>query len=166
MKTTVTTKTYLLTLTLVTFAQAFALLMFSSIVLFLSNDGRLSGEAGLQTLFLKIVPALAIVSLLAGYFIFKKMIIFPPSKSFKEKLTRYQQAILVRSAFLELTGFSGAVAAFLTGELYFLSAPLLAILLFYFLRPTVFSMVDDLGLSSGEKALLEDPGSVLYESDK
>jgi hypothetical protein len=165
MKTTVTAKTYLRILTLVTFAQVFILIIFSGVILFLYNGGQVSDVGNLTGLFQTIIPGIVILSLLGGYFIFKKIVDkTDPSSSLKEKLVKYQQAILIRSAFLELIGFSGGVASFMTGKIYFLGATLLSIVLFYMLRPTVFSITEDLKLSSTEKKLLENPGSVLYEN--
>jgi hypothetical protein len=166
MKAVVTPKTYFRTLTLLTSAQAFTLFIFSIIILFLYANDQLTGDKNQVDLFITLVPIIIVISLTTGYFIFKKLTeSISDSVPLKVKLIKYQQAVIVRCAFMELTGLSGAVAALITGELYFLMAPLFAILLFYFTRPSTYTITADLKLSSPEKSLLENPESNLDKVD-
>jgi hypothetical protein len=166
MKKPVSSKNYLLTLNLISFAQMLTLVVFSGVVLFLKNTDQITLDEGLAHLFLYIVPLFVIASLAAAYFIFDMMLGKVNSAlPLKQKLIRYQVAYIIRTAVLEVSGLLGAVAALITGEIYFLSAPLLIILIFFLLRPSAHHIAADLKLSIAERDLLQDPQAFVSETE-
>lgn len=166
MKKPVSAKSYLFTLNIFAYAQAFTLVAFSGVVLFFKNTDLISGDAELAHLFIYIVPLFVIASLIAAYFIFDMMLgKVDPSLPLKDKLPKYQSAFITRAAILEASGLLGAVAALVTGEIYFLSAPLLIVLIFILLRPSVHHITEDLKLSVDERDLLRNPDATVSETE-
>lgn len=166
MKQTVTSKSYRLTLNIIYLAQALVIVFFSLVVLFLNASGELPPANDLSETFQILIPLVTIVFLSSAYFVFRTLLSkIDQSWELRKKLPKYQVAVMVRSALLELPGLLGAVAAMITGTMYFLSASLLVVIVFIMLRPTLYNIVEDLRLSAAEKALLEDPNSVVSEVD-
>jgi hypothetical protein len=164
MKRTVTSKSYRFTMTAIYIAQALVLLFFSIVVLFLKVSGALTPATGLTEIFYYLVPIATVAFLSTAHFIFKTLIEkIPPSLPVRQKLPKFQTAVIVRSAVLEIPGLLGAVAAMLTGELYFLAAPLFIVIVMIVLRPTLLAITQELNLSVEEKALLENPEAVVSE---
>jgi hypothetical protein len=162
MKTQRTSKNYLQTLSIITYAQIANLIMFSVLVYFLKQNGVVSDDHGLAHIFLYIVPAFVVASMSAGYFAFGAMINkIGSTLALNEKLKQYQTAFIVRMALLEVSGLLGAVAAVLSGELYFLAAPLMITIVIFLLRPAVFTIVEELRLSSAEREALQNPDTVI-----
>ena len=162
MKENATVKSYLLNLTVITIAQVLTLVTFSGFMIFLSTDGQQIGRNDLRSILQTVVPVIVIACLTSSYFIFKTLTEkIKNSLSLKEKLLKYQQAFIIRSAFFELAGLSGGVGAFVTGDLYFLAAIVLVIALFLLLRASPSSIGVDLNLSANEKAQLENPDTLL-----
>src|SRR5687767_14787998 len=108
MKREITSKTYRFTLNLILTAQAFALLAFSMVVLFLNATNGLSPIKEMTQTFQYIVPVSVIIFLSSAYFIFKIFLSkINRSEPLKVKLPKYQNALIVRSALLELPGLLG-----------------------------------------------------------
>lgn len=166
MKKPVSSKNYLLTLNIISFAQMLTLVVFSGVVLFLKNTDQITADKGLGHLFLYIVPLFVIASLTAAYFIFDTMLgKIASDMPLKQKLTSYQVAYITRTAILEVSGLLGAAAALITGEIYFLSAPLLITLIFFLLRPSVHHIAEDLKLTVPERDLLRNPEAIVSETE-
>jgi hypothetical protein len=105
-----------------------------------------------------ILIAVTPLSLGIGYFIFKKYLASISSlTSLKEKLFRYQLAVIIRYSCLEAPAMLGVVAAFITGEQSFLLFTAIIIVMFLMLLPGTGAIVQDLGLSQHEKVILENP---------
>src|SRR4051812_7121120 len=121
MKKGISSRNYRLTLNIIFTAQMCALLIFSGILLWLNSNGQISPVENIGDFFHYIVPLVTIASFAAVYIVFKMMVRkINTSVELKEKLPKYQVAVIVRSALLELPGLLAAVAALLTGEMYFL----------------------------------------------
>jgi hypothetical protein len=164
MKKPVTSKSYFFSLTLISFAQPFVLTLFAGVVFFLISSGQFSPDEGLKSIFQYLVPIGFIVTLTMGHFVFKSLIgNVNPSSNLKEKMRKYMTAFLVRAALIEVGGFLGAIAAFLTGDLYYLVAALLAIVILVILRPGHHTIAEDLNLPSEEKKLLQNPEAIVSE---
>jgi len=98
----------------------------------------------------------------AGYYLFKQwMQAINPSLSLREKLMKYQTALLIRSGCFEMPGLFAAVAALMTGDNSFLLFTAIVITLFFILRPTIYTICIDLALSRKDRILLENPSSPL-----
>lgn len=97
------------------------------------------------------------LSLFIGYFLFKKQLTTPVSASLIQKLKKYNQAILIRSACFEFPGLVAGVAAILSKDNSFLLFTALIIVLYMLYRPTINSIAIDLNLSQPERSQLESP---------
>lgn len=164
MKKPVTSKSYFLTLTIVYGAQVLVMVAFSGVIFFLHSTDQLSQNNDLKDVLQYVVPVVVITSLSGGHIIFKMIISkINPAIPLKEKLPKYLSAVLVRSAIIEVSGLLGAVAAMITGEIYFLAATLLIVAVFILLRPTAHTLAEDLSLSAEDRNLLQDPEAIVSE---
>jgi hypothetical protein len=110
----------------------------------------------LQYVLFGLVP----LGIATGYFVFKQQLSsIEPTLTLKRKLIRYQIAILIRSAFLEVPGLFATVAAMITGVNTFLLFTVMIVVIFILLRPTPSSIANDLGLSQSDKNILENPAA-------
>jgi len=156
----VTSKTVLTALTMIYFSLVMVVTAFGLVVLFLNYSGGISGNKDVEfaQLFRYVLFAVLPLGLMTGYFVFKRTIAtISSTASLKEKLMKYQQALLFRSACFELPGLLGSVAALLTGDNSFLLFTALVVIMFFLVRPTVYSITTDLTLSSQERDNLENP---------
>ena len=157
-----TSKSTLSALNLIYLSLISMMAMFGAVVFFLNMTEEISTNHELSTSLRYVLIGLLPIGLGAGYFIFKQwMNTVNPSLSLREKLMKYQTAVLLRSACFEMPGLMGAVAAMITGDNSFLLFTAIVIVLFLLLRPTVFTITSDLNLTQGERAILENPASPL-----
>jgi len=159
-----TSKSTLTAMNIIYFSLVAIMTFFGLIVLFLNYTGGI--ETGVDqdfALMLRyILFALLPGGIAAGYFIFKQTLAAVNTNlTLREKLMKYQTALLIRSACLELPGMFGAVAALITSDNSFLLFTAIIIVLFLLYRPTVYSITNDLNLSQGERTILENPQSLL-----
>jgi uncharacterized membrane protein len=156
----ISSKTLLTTMNMIYFSLVFIMAFFAAYVFYLNYTESLivdSDEDYIQLL-RYVLFGLTPIGVAAGYFTFKQQLSsLEPASKLRDKLGKYQTAILIRSAGLELPGLFGAIAAMLTGENTFLLFTLVVIVIFILLRPTPYTMTNDLGLSQSEKSILENP---------
>ncbi len=155
-----TSKSILSALNLIYFSLIMMMTLFGVIVFFLNTSGAVSSDPELtqmlQYLLFGILPA----GLGAGYFIFKQwMTSISPALSLRDKLMKYQTAVLIRSACFEMPGLVGAVAALITGANSFLLFTAIVLVLFLLVRPSVYTITSDLNLTQVERTILENPSS-------
>ena len=156
----VTSKTLLTTLSMIYFALVFVMTFFGVVVLYLNYSGtnEIVPNDDFTQMLQYVLFVLTPVGIGTGYFIFKQQLSSIESGlTLRQKLNKYQTAILIRSACLELPGLFGAVAAMITGVNTFLLFTLAIIIIFIIVRPTPFTITNDLGLSPTEKFILENP---------
>jgi hypothetical protein len=137
---------------------------FGLIVLYLNYTGSLVTEADpdLALLLRYVLFALLPIGIGMGYFIFKQTLApINASMTLKEKLFKYQTALLIRSACFELPGLMGSVAALITGDNSFLLFTAIVVVLFLLVRPTLYTLTSDLNLSASERSILENPSAPL-----
>ncbi len=159
-----TSKSTLTAMNMIYFSLVSIMTFFGLIVLLLNYTGGISTgmDKDFALMLRYILFALLPGGMAAGYFIFKQSLAsVNQNLSLKEKLMKYQTALLIRSACLELPGLFGAVAALITGGNSFLLFTAIIIVLFFLFRPTVYSITNDLSLSQGERTALENPQSPL-----
>jgi hypothetical protein len=164
MAATPTSKSVLTGLNIVYFALVFIMTTFGVVVLYLNYTGGVVAEEDAEfALTLRyVLIALLPASLGAGYFLFKKLTsTIDSSLSLKEKIFKYQTAVLIRSACFEFAGMLGCVFAFITADSSFLLFTGIIIAMFFLFRPTVYSITTDLNLSQSERLILEKPESPL-----
>lgn len=159
-----TTKSLLTGLNIIYFSLVFIMTAFGLIVLYLNYSGGIEAEvdAEFATMLRYLLIALLPTSLGAGYFIFKKITSsIATSLPLKDKLFKYQNALLIRSACFEFAGMLGCVFALITADNSFLLFTGIIIAMFFLFRPTVYSITTDLTLSQTDRLVLENPQSPL-----
>jgi len=159
-----TSKSTLTAMNMIYFSLVSIMTFFGLIVLLLNYSGGINTgmDKDFALMLRYILFALLPGGMAAGYFIFKQSLAsVNQNLSLKEKLMKYQTALLIRSACLELPGLLGAVAALITGDNSFLLFTAIIIVLFFLFRPTVYGITKDLNLSQGERTALENPQSPL-----
>jgi hypothetical protein len=157
----VTAKNYFATLNLIYFAIMTVMIVFSAVAAFVGSP---TADPQLAETLKFIVPVAVVVFLTASYFVHKVSLQrIKKAKEFKSKLAQYQSAVLIRAAPIEGAGLLGAVATLVTGEMFFLAATAVSVILFILQRPTIFSVVEDLSLTPAEKARLENPNEIIAE---
>lgn len=159
----VTTKSFLLNVTIIYSALTMMILIFTGVCYLLVTNQAVNPDASLSDLLSIIVPIVLIIGFVSGYFIYKIFLRrVSATEILRTKLMTYQQALLIRSACLEFPAMFAGVAALLSGELIFLYYPCAILFVFFALRPTAAVIVNDLSITR-EKALFDNPDAVLYE---
>jgi hypothetical protein len=163
MTTALTTKRILTALNLIYLSLISVMASFGLIVLYLNYSGSLTAQADppLALLLRYVLFALLPLGIGAGYFSFKQTLAINSTMSLKEKLFKYQNALLIRSACFELPGLMGSVAALITGDNSFLLFTAIVVVLFLLVRPTMYTITSDLNLSASERKTLENPDAIL-----
>jgi len=157
-----TSKSVLTGLNMIYFSLITMMGLFALVVLYITASGDITPDPDMTLLLRYVLFALLPIGLGAGYFIFKQwMQAIKPTLSLREKLMKYQTAVLIRSGCFEMPGLFGAVAAMITGDISFLLFTAIVIVLFLLLRPTIYTITTDMGLSQKERNLLENPSSPL-----
>jgi hypothetical protein len=157
-----TSKSTLSALNVIYFSLIMMMTLFGAFVFFTNVSGGAASNPELTLLLRYVLFGVLPIGLGTGYFIFKQfMQAIPSSYSLREKLMKYQNAVLIRSACFEMPGLVGAVASLITGDNSFLLFTAIVIVLFLLLRPSVYTITSDLNLTQGERATLENPSSPL-----
>lgn len=164
MNTAPTTKSVLTALNLIYFSLVLVMASLGLIVLYLNYTGNPLAETdpGFALLLRYVLFALLPIGMGMGYFIFKQTLKpINASMTLKEKLFKYQTALLIRSACFELPGLMGSVVALITGDNTFLLFTAIVVVLFLLARPTLYTLTSDLNLSASERSILENPSAPL-----
>lgn len=165
MKRTLTSSQYFQTVLLTYYLQAFSLLLFSGVVMYIISRSGGTNPVMDDKRWSIMVPFVLILGIASAYFIFRLMVKkISPSDRLQAKCPKYASALIVRSALLELPGLFAAIVAYLTLQPYFLGGSVMMFLIFLILRPGRHSMASDLNLSPRERELLEKPDAVISET--
>ena len=157
-----TSKSVLTGLNMIYFSLITMMGLFALVVLYITASGDITPDPDMTLLLRYVLFALLPIGLGAGYFIFKQwMLAIKTTLSLREKLMKYQTAVLIRSGCFEMPGLFGAVAAMITGDISFLLFTAIVIVLFLMLRPTIYTITTDMSLSQKERNILENPSSPL-----
>jgi hypothetical protein len=157
-----TSKSVLTGLNMIYFSLISMMGLFALVVLYITTSGDITSDPEMTLLLRYVLFALLPIGLGVGYFVFKQLMqAIKPTLSLREKLMKYQTAVLIRSGCFEMPGLFGAVAALITGDLSFLLFTAIVIVLFWLLRPTIYTITTDMGLSQRERNILENPSSLL-----
>lgn len=154
-----TPQSILRTMNLIYFAMVGMLTAFALVVFFLNTTGMIRQEGSDYTLELRyLLFAITPLGLFTGYFLFKRLLLtITTTAILNQKLLKYQQAILIRSACFEFPGLVAGVAAFLSKDNSFLLFTALVAVLFLLFRPSVATITIDLNLTQNERSQLESP---------
>lgn len=156
-----TSRQYLFQLQLIYGAQAMAVLVFGVVAAFIGPSAQPEAVYS-PTIMIYVLGGAVVVALSASHFVFNLMVgKIDRNLALKPKLQKYQSAVLIRSAILEFPGLFASVICILSGSLLPLIPVALILIVFYFLRPSVAGIVQDLGLPVGEKLILENPAGII-----
>lgn len=145
----------LVTLSILSSAPIMVLIVFSGVVAYLHHAGGFPRHEEQTSLFMWIVPATLALSFVLSGILFKEAIRkIRPETPLKEKFNKYQNAVILRMALTEIPGLLGCVAALITGDFYFLIAPLAVVVILYLSRPSVFRITADLALNREEQRMM------------
>jgi hypothetical protein len=157
----VTSKSYFTALNIIYFAIMTVMIAFSAVAFV---AGAQADDPALAENFKIAVPVAVIVFYTTSHFVYKAQVQqIARTEGLKNKMSKYQGAVLIRAAPIEAAGLFGAVATLLTGKFYFLGAPALSAIIFMLQRPTVYSVVQDLSLAPDDKSRLENPNEIVAE---
>ncbi|MBC8112662.1 MAG: hypothetical protein H7Y04_16560 [Verrucomicrobia bacterium] len=110
----------------------------------------------LQPVFQMLVPVSFLIAVVASRFLFTNLIKMAKKKSIlTEKIQAYFSATIIKVALVEMAGILGAVAFFLTGNLFFMAGLAFSVVFLYLERPTLTKITEHLALNVEEKNLLE-----------
>lgn len=162
----INSKEYFRTLSLIYYGQLSAMILLALVAYYLIQQGDAGAENNdLAISFQKIIMIVIPISLGAGYILFRILLRgIKPEMPLIYKMKKYFSANLIRSAFLEIPGLFVSVAAIITSHFLFLLIVPLILILFLLFRPTRSVIAQELGLSAGEHAQLEDPKAIISES--
>ena len=148
-----TPQSYLKLISIIHIAMFIGQLLFSLAVLSITPQ---KGIDVTNTVFLFVVPAVAIGCFALSAFLFKTNLNIAVNKvTLKEKLMLYQSALITRFAPLEGASLFGIVTYMQTGNLLFIIISGLLALYFLSLRPTKDKIENDLNLSYEDKMLFD-----------
>lgn len=155
-----TSKQYLFQLQLIYGAQAMTLLVMGIAAYFITAEGPQNYQMDNGLVYA--LAAVVIVALTAAHFLFNLLVRkIDMHLDLRSKLQKYQSAVIIRSAVLEFPGLLASVICILTGNLLPLMGVAVILVVFFILRPSVSSIIQDLNLSNREKAILENSSSVI-----
>jgi len=122
------------------------------IVAYAQSERIYFGIHNMDSVFMYIVPLVAVGGFMIGYLTFKKQLIdIRNKKSLGEKIIAYQTALIIRYALLEGPSLLAIVIYLQYGNLFFLGVAGLLMLYFLFLRPTMEKVENDLDLNFNER---------------
>ncbi len=154
-----TPQSMLRVLNLIYFAMVAMMTAFALVVFFLNTTGVIRQEGPDYSLQLRyLLFVVTPLGLFTGYFLFKRLLsTVPAPATLSQKLLKYQQALLIRSACFEFPGLVAGVAAFLSKDNSFLLFTALVAVLFLLFRPSIATITIDLSLTQNERSQLENP---------
>jgi hypothetical protein len=165
MKQSISAKQYFFTLNIVYYMQAFAVFFFALVVWYLLSLAN--QPIANDNMWLVVVPIVMITGLSGAYFIFKLQLgKIDKSLPLKAKMPKYANALIIRSALLELPGLFASIAAYMSGQLMHLAGAMMIFMIFMLLRPTKDNIGQDLQLSQKERGELDKDDAVISEVEK
>jgi hypothetical protein len=157
-----TSKSMLSVLNMIYFSQMMMIVVFSAVVFYLNALGNSSPDPALATIMRYLLCALLPIGIGTGYFIFKQLMnTIPATYTLREKIGKYQTAVLIRTACFELPALLGAASVMMTGDISFLLFTAIILVLMVMLRPSIYTLTTDMNLTPSERAMLENPSSPL-----
>ena len=143
----VTPKTFVKTISIIHFALLGGIIMFGAFVYFQNNNWILNIE-NTEDIFLMVVPLTILAGVLMGSIIYRKKVnSLKDRQSLKEKLTGFQEALILKYALIEGPAFLSIVAAMLTGNSLYLIISGVLVLYMLSLKPTQRKIEQGLELS-------------------
>lgn len=163
-----TSAQYFRTIRILQLALVAGQVVFAGISLLLTKDGPLATDAGLMPIFNMIVPALTIAGIAGSMVLFRTKVNQARSEpELTAKMAGYRAALILKYAMLEGPSLVAIIAYLLTGQLLYLAAPVIMIILTLVPRSDKDTAIKDLELDYNEQAKLDTPGDLVagYKTD-
>lgn len=136
-------------ITIIYFAMLMGQISFLAIALFLKFTGGQIVTDIFSTSFGIVVFLLSFICVIAGSYLYKRLILQAQSKvGIGEKLNAYQISVIVNLARIEGPVLFSIVVFLLTSQIYFLLFTLVLIIIFLTLRPSKQRAMEDLKIDS------------------
>jgi 4-hydroxybenzoate polyprenyltransferase len=163
-KETMTTRGYLRTLTILTYALMLGQVFFSIVVFILFYLGRETVEVLPPAILYGICGLLLMGGIGIGTVIYRKKIEkIRQLKTLESQFREYRAAIILRYAMLEMPGFFSIALYLVTGNIGLLAFSFVSVCAMVVIRPTLQGIIKDLQPDFKTQQLLEDSDAVLYE---
>lgn len=158
-----TSKQFFNTLTIIHAGLFIAQITFGAITYLLKSNGMFqSSDPELESMLLIISVVVALGGITASTFVGKAQLNAARQKSsLKDKLVAYKTAVLIKLALLEMPTLFILVCFLLSGNYYLLAFAGAVLVLFYINRPTLNNLSIDLELNQSDKAIIENPNSIV-----
>ena len=151
-------------LTLIYLPLLFMQVLFGGVSYYLVTSGQFATDAAGVDTFKLIALLVVSFGLLASAFVSKAQFKAIKQKtSLPDKMKAYRPALLIKWSLLEVPGMLCLVFFLLTGSFVILALASPSILLLIINRPTAAGACMDLELNAAEKAVLENPNSIIAE---
>lgn len=158
-------KKYFFTLNIVFFAFVVQQLFIAAIMYVLFTFGTEFGsivDSSLDNILLIVVSAFLFGGIFMSHFLGKLFLQGLKNQNLlKKKLRSYQTLVIIRLAMLEIPGFFALMLFGMTGNNLFLLPAVITVILFFLFKPSKAKLVAELQLNHEEKALIDDPNTVL-----
>lgn len=153
----------ILTTQIIYFAIVTVVVLFAGVTLLLKYTGKIGTDnLGQTEVFRYASIILAPLGAFAGTFVYRRQLFdMDRSLSLRAKFNKFQGAMLMRAACVEIPALFSVIGTFLTGDESFLLVTAIMIGLFFFWRPTLAGIAEDLQLSPEERRKLEDPEGMM-----
>jgi hypothetical protein len=143
------------TISLVHVALATGMLIFGLIALYIHNLQTVDNE--MAKMFRYVLIGSLTAGLMGSYLVSEILIRkIDKNLDLETKISKYLPVVLIRCAFLEVPGLLAGVAILLTGRSYFIVTMGLLLLAFYFYRPSLIRISNDLSLTIEERERLDE----------
>ena len=157
-----TIKQYFTALTVLHVALTSGVIIFIVIAYFLHGSIANGNAETLGNIFQYMVPALAIIGIVAGNILYKKQVNEIKSKDgLAQKLNAYRATFILRDALLEGPALFAIITFLLCGEFIFLAVAILIVLIFVLIKPSKDKIIRDLELSTDEILIMEDDDAII-----
>ncbi len=119
-------------------------------------------DGSLDNILLIVVSAFLFGGIFMAHFLGKLMLQGMMKQNLlRKKLGQYKTLVIIRLAMLEIPGIFALILFGMTGNNLFLLPAVLTVILFFLFKPSRSKLVAELELNQEEKALIDDPNTVL-----
>lgn len=163
-----TSSQYFRTIRILQLALVAGQVVFAGISLLLTKDGRLTANTELIPIFNIIVPVLVAAGIAGSMVLFRtKVNQAKMEPELTAKMAGYRGALVLKYAMLEGPSLFAVIAYLLTGQLLYLAAPVILIILTLMQRPDKDTAIKELELDYNEQAKLDTPDDLIadYKTD-
>jgi len=156
-------KSYFKIFSIIHLSLVFSVVIFGlAVCFFIADFQHPDTQSGLADLLVYLVPGLVMLGIIASNVIFRiKLNAIHENAELKTKMSVYRESSIIRYMFIQGPALFALVAIFVTNNINFLVYAGLMFVLLIVKRPTLRLAISDLNLNQEEKAVLENPDSIV-----